>query len=417
MEENARNERMLQAIRCFLNGTRVDWQEGLSEEDWMELFILSRQHQVLPMVYEAVWSCPAFGSLPGEKAQMLKRQMIQQIMLQSRKTEEFLDLYKKLTENGLSPIVVKGIVCRSLYREPDYRFSGDEDVLIQREMFGRCHEIFSENGMKLSQPDRDMGAEGEISYYKDKGLLRVELHKELFAADSEAYGDFNDLFADAFDRKIETVINGVKIYTMCHTEHLLYLISHAFKHFLHSGFGIRQVCDIIVYANRYGGEIDWDELLTKCRSIHAEVFAAALFDIGERELVFDKEKAQYPEIWRQIDADGRDLLADLIAGGIFGDSSMSRKHSSNMTLQAVAADKRGAKQRASLRQSIFPGREYMERTYTYLKKYPFLLPAAWISRIGKYLIESQGTEHNDAMESIEIGNKRIDLMKKYKIIQ
>ena len=199
----------------------------------MELFILSRQHQVLPMVYEAVWSCPAFGSLPGEKAQMLKRQMIQQIMLQSRKTEEFLDLYKKLTENGLSPIVVKGIVCRSLYREPDYRFSGDEDVLIQREMFGRCHEIFSENGMKLSQPDRDMGAEGEISYYKDKGLLRVELHKELFAADSEAYGDFNDLFADAFDRKIETVINGVKIYTMCHTEHLLYLISHAFKHFLH----------------------------------------------------------------------------------------------------------------------------------------------------------------------------------------
>ena len=96
---------------------------------------------------------------------------------------------------------------------------------------------------------------------------------------------------------------------------------------------------------------------------------------------------------------------------------MSRKHSSNMTLQAVAADKRGAKQRASLRQSIFPGKEYMERTYTYLKKYPFLLPAAWISRIGKYLIESQGMEHNDAMESIEIGNKRIDLMKKYKIIQ
>ena len=98
MEENARNERMLQAIHCSLNGTRVDWQEGLSEEDWMELFILSRQHQVLPMVYEAVWSCPAFGSLPGERAQMLKRQMIQQIMIQSRKTEEFLDLYKKLTE-------------------------------------------------------------------------------------------------------------------------------------------------------------------------------------------------------------------------------------------------------------------------------------------------------------------------------
>ena len=96
---------------------------------------------------------------------------------------------------------------------------------------------------------------------------------------------------------------------------------------------------------------------------------------------------------------------------------MSRKHSSNMTLQAVAEEKRGNKARASLRQSIFPGREYMERTYTYLKDYPFLLPAAWVSRIGKYLLESQKMDNNDVMESIEIGNKRIDLMKKYKIIQ
>ena len=262
-----------------------------------------------------------------------------------------------------------------------------------------------------------MEAEGETPYYKEKGALHIELHKELFAAESKAYGEFNGLFADAFERKIQIEINGVQVYTMCHTEHLLYLIVHAFKHFLHSGFGIRQVCDIAIYANTYGSEIDWDELQEKCRSIHAEVFAAALFDIGEKKLVFDKKKACYPESWEQIGADGDDLLADLIAGGVFGDSSMSRKHSSNMTLQAVAEEKQGNKARASLRQSIFPGREYMERTYTYLKDYPFLLPAAWVSRIGKYLLESQKMENNDVLESIEIGNKRISLMKKYKIIQ
>ena len=52
-----------------------------------------------------------------------------------------------------------------------------------------------------------------------------------------------------------------------------------------------------------------------------------------------------------------------------------------------------------------------------MKDYPFLLPAAWVSRIGKYLLESRKMDNNDALESIEIGNKRIDLMKKYKIIQ
>ena len=417
MEMNARSERMLEAIRCFLNGKKAEWQEDISEAEWMELFGLSQQHQVLPMVYETVYSCPAFRTVSAEQNQILKRQVIRQVMVQSRKTEEFLALYRKLTESGITPLVVKGLVCRNIYREPDYRCSGDEDVLIPREQFGRCHEIFTENGMKPVEPGENMEAEGETPYYKEKGALHIELHKELFAAESKAYGEFNGLFADAFERKMQIEINGVQVYTMCHTEHLLYLIVHAFKHFLHSGFGIRQVCDIAIYANKYGCEIDWDELQEKCRSIHAEVFAAALFDIGEKKLVFDKKRACYPESWEQIGADGDDLLADLIAGGVFGDSSMSRKHSSNMTLQAVAEEKQGNKARASLRQSIFPGREYMERTYTYLKDYPFLLPAAWVSRIGKYLLESQKMENNDVLESIEIGNKRISLMKKYKIIQ
>ena len=417
MEMNARSERMLEAIRCFLNGKKAEWQEDISEAEWMELFGLSQQHQVLPMVYETVYPCPAFRTVSAEQNQILKRQVIRQVMVQSRKTEEFLALYRKLTESGITPLVVKGLVCRNIYREPDYRCSGDEDVLIPREQFGRCHEIFTENGMKPVEPGENMEAEGETPYYKEKGALHIELHKELFAAESKAYGEFNGLFADAVERKIQIEINGVQVYTMCHTEHLLYLIVHAFKHFLHSGFGIRQVCDIAIYANKYGCEIDWDELQEKCRSIHAEVFAAALFDIGEKKLVFDKKRACYPESWEQIGADGDDLLADLIAGGVFGDSSMSRKHSSNMTLQAVAEEKQGNKAKASLRQSIFPGREYMERTYTYLKDYPFLLPAAWLSRIGKYLLESQKMENNDALESIEIGNKRISLMKKYKIIQ
>jgi len=417
MEMNARSERMLEAIRCFLNGKKAEWQDDISEAEWMEFFGLSQQHQVLPMVYEAVYPCQAFRTVSAEQNQILKRQVIRQVMVQSRKTEEFLALYRKLTESGITPLVVKGLVCRNIYREPDYRCSGDEDVFIPREQFGRCHEIFTENGMKPIEPGENMEAEGETPYYKEKGALHIELHKELFAAESKAYGEFNSLFADAFERKIQIEINGVQVYTMCHTEHLLYLIVHAFKHFLHSGFGIRQVCDIAIYANKYGCEIDWDELQEKCRSIHAEVFAAALFDIGEKKLVFDKKRACYPESWEQIGADGDDLLADLIAGGVFGDSSMSRKHSSNMTLQAVAEEKQGNKAKASLRQSIFPGREYMERTYTYLKDYPFLLPAAWLSRIGKYLLESQKMENNDALESIEIGNKRISLMKKYKIIQ
>ena len=417
MGKRAISEKMLEALRCFLNGKKVTWEEGLSAEDWQTLFRLCQHHQILPMIYDTVYACPAFGTCPPETVQMIKTQVIRQVMMQSRKTEEFLQLYKKLLEQNLTPVVVKGLICRALYREPDYRCSGDEDVLIPKEQFKGCSEVFAANGMEMLEPDMNPDEEGEVPFYKVGGMLHIELHKELFSSESEAYGNLNSLFEGVFDRKIQEEIHGVPVYTMCHTDHLLYLILHAFKHFLHSGFGIRQVCDIVIYAEAYGAEIDWAYLLEKCREIHADVFTASLFDIGKKELSFDPEKACYPEIWSSIEVDGSDLLEDLLEGGVFGDSSMSRKHSSNITLHAVTEDRKGKKAGASLIQSLFPDRKYMERTYTYLKKYPFLLPAAWASRIRNYLKESKNMDGNDAMESIEIGNHRVDLMKKYKIIQ
>ena len=342
--------------------------------------------------------------MPENQKDYLKHRMIQQVMVQGRKTAEFLSLYSRLLEKDLTPVVVKGIICREMYREPDYRASGDEDVLIPPEQFPLCDQVFRENAMDYLEPEKDPEKEGEVPYYKKGGLLHIELHKELFPSQSEAYGELNEMFRDVFQRKIQTEIQGVPVYTMGHTDHLLYLILHAFKHFLHSGFGIRQVCDIVIYANTYGSEIDWEYLYQACQKIHGENFTAALFHIGEKYLNFDKEQACYPALWQQEEADGEALLDDLLQGGVFGDSSLSRKHSSNMTLAAVTDEKKGKKAKGSLASSLFP-------------EYPFLLPAAWGSRILNYMKETQGTKNNDAKESIAIGNQRIELLKKYKIIR
>ena len=413
---NKINERMVEAFRCFLNGEKVMWVSGMSGQDWAELFRFCQHHQILPMVYDTVYACPAFASCPKDLAQMTKGQVIRQVMVQNRKTEEFLALYRKLTDQGLTPVVVKGIICRELYREPDYRSSGDEDVLIPAEQFRRCAEIFEDNRMKMPILDKDPDKEGELTYCHADGMLRIELHKELFPSESEVYGSLNASFKNVFERKICVKIHGCRIYTMCYTDHLLYLILHAFKHFLHSGFGIRQVCDIAIFAQSYGPEIDWQYLLEKCEEIHADVFAASLFDIAEKYLGLDPLKACRMEKWRQIRVDGEDLLEDLLDGGVFGDSSMSRKHSSNITLQAVAERRKGKRADVSMMRSLFPDRKYMERTYTYLKKYPVLLPAAWIFRIRGYLKETKKSSENSVRASIRIGSQRVDLMKKYKII-
>ena len=117
-------------------------------------------------------------------------------------------------------------------------------------------------------------------------------------------------------------------------------------------------------------------------------------------------------------ADEQPLLEDLLDSGIYGDATMSRKHSSTMTLDAVAAEKHG-KRAAGLRKTLFPAAKQLEGRYPYLKNKPYLLPIAWLQRIGQY--ESETRKQNDgsnrAADAVKIGAKRVELLRAYGILR
>ena len=402
----------LEALKAALENRQVEWKEGLQPQDGLTLLRMASTHQILPMIYEAVYPCLE----TGQEVAYYKKSTIQSVTLQTIKTSEFLSLFRHLSAAGVTPCVVKGVVCRSLYPNPDYRLSGDEDVLIPPEQFSRCHAAMLEYGMTAAAPEEDLDHAYEVPYGKKGSPLYIELHKSLFPPDSSAYGEMNRFFEGAEQRMISLNIQGTPVTTLGYTDHFLYLICHAFKHFLHSGFGIRQVCDIVLFANSYGGQIDWDWVLACCREIHAERFAATLFRIGRKYLTFDPEKACYPAAWQELEADETAMLEDLLDSGIYGDSNMSRKHSSNMTLSAVTAQKEGKRGGSHVLKTVFPPAKSLEGRYPYLKKHPYLLPVAWASRILKYRKETRTVSNDDAAESIKIGKQRIELLKEYGII-
>lgn len=411
------NRLFLQALQASLNGKTVAWEEELTLEQWNTLFAMAMEHHVLPMIYEAVSHCPAARKTDDRILISAKRQTMQQVMLQAVRTDAFLKLLPELVCAGVTPLVVKGIVCRQLYPNPDCRISGDEDVLIPENRFTLCHEAMLKQAMALLDPEADLNA-FEVSYGEDRSHLHIELHKQLFSPESDAYGEFNRFFEGAQDRAITHTIQGVPVTAMGHTDHLFYLICHSFKHFLHSGFGIRQVCDLCLYANAYGAEIDWNIIQTQCKEIHADIFTAALFRIGEKYLTFQPEEACYPEQWRMMAIDETAMLEDLLSSGVFGASSMSRKHSSNMTLHAVSAGKQGKKTGGAVLKALFPSAKNLSGRYPYLKEKPYLLPVAWTDRILKYGKETAAPgQGNSAAESLRIGNERIELLKQYGIIE
>lgn len=404
----------LQAVAAAVRGESVHWDQEITPEEWDALLHMAADHQVLPLVFEAVYSCPAFSTAGAELTDSVRQGVQRQVIDQTTRTARFLRLYTALKKAGADPLVVKGIICRELYPIPDQRLSGDEDVLIRPSDYDLCRDVFLSKGLVVADEQAEASDSYEVPFRKPGSSLHIELHKQLFPPESEAYGDLNRFFGDVHSRAVTIMVSGVPIRTMDPTDHLFYLICHAFKHFLHSGFGIRQVCDIMLFANAYGSQIQWDTVLDNCRAIRADRFAAALFRLGQQELTFDAEKSGITSQWQQIPVDPDPLLADLLSAGTYGKATSSRLHSSTITLDAAAAQNRGRKKRG-LAAALFPPMETMKARYPYLKDKPWLLPAAWASRILHYGTR-QASRDSHVSESLRIGHQRIELMREYGII-
>lgn len=403
---NTEGNLFLQILKAALEGRPAEASQTVTAEQWSHLFELARAHQVLPMILQALHGCPAAQTIPPQLLQSCRQQVRRMVMIQTVKTARFLPLLEQLKQAGAEPLVVKGIICRNLYPHPDQRMSSDEDLLVAPEKMELCHRIMTGQGLVTE----DALTAFEVSYKEPGGVLYLEVHQSLFPPHSDAYGDLNRFFTDARRRMV--TVDGVP--TLGYTDHLFYLICHAFKHFLHSGFGIRQVCDVVMFANRWGNAVDWKRLYENCRAIRAEKFAAAMFQIGEKYLTFDPEKACCPDMWKKITVDEEPMLEDLLDSGVFGSADANRLHSSNMTLGAVEAQKQGREKHGVMR-SLFPSAKALAGRYPYLKEHPALLPVAWGSRILTYGREAFRSGA-DAGESVRIGNKRVELLKEYDII-
>ena len=392
--------------RQFLNIAKAGVSGGAlpaENVDWPAVFALAGQQKLLPIVFEAVCKSPAAAENAALFA-AVKQQVIAQVLHQTVRASEFAALYQTLRAAGLHPVVVKGQLCSRLYPQTDHRISADDDILIPDGEFFACHEQLLANGLTTDTPADELPTADEVSYTKNGSPLYIELHRHLFDSAEDAHDELNHFFAD---------LNPVEIggfWAMPPREHLLYLLLHAYKHFVRSGIGARQFCDIGLWARAYHAEIDWQRLHEQCESAHAATFAAAAFCIAREYLGIDFD---LPTPW-DASIDVEPLLHDTLCGGVYGSNDLTRLHSSTVTLNAVKASRTGEK--SSVLRTVFPKREYLEHRYPYLKKRPYLLPVAWAQRLAHYAGEKKTGADSSASGSIKLARERIELMKRYGIM-
>ena len=374
--------------------------------DYPQLHRLAVVHDVTALVYSQIYQFPDF---PEQMKWAWSRETIKINALQTMRSSRFLQLYQKLTDAGVTGLVVKGLVLRSLYPQPENRPSNDEDLYVNEQQFEQASKIFLAEGLR-----KVVEGKGETTFLDASCGLSIELHTALFYEESKAYGHFQQLFRDAFKQPETHMIQGVPVKSLSCDLHLMFLITHLAKHFLVSGVGIRQVLDIVMYSEAYGDRIHWEQVYKELDKVSLLPLTLNVFAIGHKYLGMDYGKIQlYPDYKKYEDPEA--LLDDILDAGVFGKSTQARLHSSAFTVEAASQEKRS---RISVlwRHLFLPLADLRERAgYGYLKEKPWLLPAAQLHRIIHYMThrENQGQEK----KMMEMGAQRVELLKKYGMIQ
>lgn len=339
------------------------------------------------------------GSADAETALLAAgRDVRRQVAAQAVKNEEFRAVYKRLEALcPAPPAILKGQLLDEIYPFRDHRLSGDDDLLAPGDEYAACRAALEELGLECAAEDE---AAGEAVFAKRGSPLKIELHKSCFAPD-EALGErLNEIckkYGADFRRYGDFSAPE-------ESAHLLYLALHAYNHFSASGVGLRQVCDICLWYERYKDSIDTDIL---CRGLYeagAVPFFSAVLRIGRDMLGID---APIPEaicgVYEKTDA--VPLLRDILDGGVFGTAEKGRAHAAGVTQNAAASG------RVSIAKTLFPPYGYMKKCYPFLKKCPPLLPAAWVGRIFGYLFSRK--EAGSARDDLKNARRRTMLINMY----
>ena len=405
------NLEFLSLLKSSLKNEKYDG-EKIDFEDLVYIYKMSEIHHVVPMIYNVAYNEDFFKECDANFQAMFKSSAFRYIFSQIQRTNHFLEVYKKLSEKNIKILVFKGIIFRNMYNNPDDRISSDEDILIKKEDYEKVKEFFLSEGFEFI----DKGE--ECAYFSKSTGLCIEVSTSLFSHESKAYGHLNKLFEDVFEKSIKINIDKIDILTLSHEQHLIYIVFHNMKHFLTGGFGIRQVADFSKYIETYGEYINWEKFWSDLKDLNYDTFALNLIEISLKYLGFNNDKITYPDNITSFDElknsqkyyiNSESLINDILDAGVFGASTMDRKHTALMTLDAVEDKKKSNRLKA-----VFPNVNYLKDNYTYLQKCPILLPVAWGQRILSYLKKNKTSSYINTME---LGKQRIELLKEYKIIK
>lgn len=350
----------------------------LPATDWSQQFQLLHRGKLHGIVYRTISLLPENVRPEEDFMNSWKSTVFFNGFQQLAATQEIRFVLQEANKQELVPVLFKGLTLAALYPEPSMRFSSDADLFIQKQQRPAMENLL----LSLGYSKDDSVSKEHVPVYridKDNRRLSIELHDCLWEDYTGAQADLlESINLTNPDTLLDISPFGFPIRTLGHEEHLVYQVFHIAKHFAFEGMRLRFLTDITLFVNAYEKQINWEHFWQTMEKLGYTVFCNTLFQICITCLgmtsSFPKPETSDSGALNEL------LITDIVEAGKVGEHRIENWASTEMLASYFM---REAKTSSGLKRKLeifFPMPDNLKDKFSYAKKYPVLLPVAWIHR-------------------------------------
>ena len=257
------------------------------------------------------------NSIPGQMKLGWIGEVLQGERMYAHQQIVAADMAKSFHNDAIKTYVLKGCVIAECYPNPNHRPSVDVDCyllpiegnfdawklgndIIQAKGFSVNTDFYKNSSFEIS----GVNFENHQYFTPFRGNERLKKLEIFLQSQLKA----NASLTEDIDNAKNSRIGGSYLYRPPVMVSALFLIEHAYSHFLHEGLTWRMVLDWMMFSRKHQEEIDWKELDARIdefgfRKFYESFYRLGKYLVGEMavEELTEKDKRMLADIWDDLD--------------------------------------------------------------------------------------------------------------------
>lgn len=224
--------------------------------DWQEVYRLATEQSVIGLVLAGLEHSDV------KPPQILLLQWIGEVQMIEQRNKAMnafvAETILALREQDIYALLVKGQGIAQCYEKPLWRPSGDIDLFLSKDNYGKAVSFFKNRYSKYKNGGQ---YSKEYVFYTDQWMIEV-------------HGSLRTCLSSRIDTVVDTVQksvfysgnvrswdnNGTLVFLPAPTEDVFLVFTHFIKHFYKEGMSLRQLCDWCRLLWTYRGSLNYGNL-------------------------------------------------------------------------------------------------------------------------------------------------------------